>query len=248
MDMEKKTILVTGASSGIGKETAIQLAKLNAQLILVARKEEKLNETLNTLSPNNHLIAPFDLTQTSRISSWLKEIVETTGPLNGLVHCAGLHMIKPLKLMQPIDYQTIFETNFYSAYNLCKAFVQKGIATRPSSIVLLSSIAGIQGQPGVTAYSASKGALIAFTKSMAMEFAAEKIRVNSISPGIIQTPMTDKLFSKMTEQQITAIKAMHPLGLGTVEDVAHAITFLLSDNSRWITGTNLIVDGGYSMH
>ena len=104
------------------------------------------------------------------------------------------------------------------------------------------------GQAGVSAYSASKGALISLTKSLALELAGENIRVNCVAPGVVNTEMSDKLFSFMTEQQIEGIKKMHPLGFGTPRDVANAISFLLADTSRWITGSVLVVDGGYTAH
>jgi NAD(P)-dependent dehydrogenase (short-subunit alcohol dehydrogenase family) len=246
--MNNKTILVTGASSGIGKRTAIQLAELGATVILVGRDTEKLNDTFNRLPANKHIIAPFDLNQADLLSNWLKELVGRAGTIHGLAHCAGVHLIKPLKLMEPQDYKNLLETNVGTAFNLCKAFCQRTVAARPASIVFVSSAAGLQGQAGISAYSASKGAIVALVKSLAMEFAAEKIRVNCVVPGVVSTPMTDKLFNKMNAEQIAAIQSMHPLGFGSPQDVAHAITFLLSDASSWITGTGLVVDGGYCAH
>lgn len=248
-DMTNKTILVTGASSGIGRETAIQLSLLGGRIILVGRDEVKLQETQQLLQDqSNHIIAPFDLLQTDTISAWLKEVTLKTGPLDGLAHCAGIHQVKPLKLIEPKDYQSIFEVNVGSAFNLSRAFLQRNVAARPSSIVFVSSVAGLQGQAGISAYAASKGALVAITKSLAMEFAQEKIRVNCVAPGVVMTAMTEKLFGKMSEEQVNAVKAMHPLGLGAPKDVAMGIAFLLSDAARWMTGTSLIMDGGYCAH
>jgi 3-oxoacyl-[acyl-carrier protein] reductase len=248
MSLAGKKILLTGASSGIGRDTAILLAELGARLVLVARSQEKLEETFHLLPANGHMIAPFDLAQSENLPIWIKGCVAEVGILDGLVHCAGIHLTKPLKMITLRDYQTVMDVNVGSVFSLTKAFCQKNIAGRPSSVVLLASIAGILGQPGISAYAASKGALIALTKSLAMETSAEGIRVNCIAPGVVETAMSEKLFAKMTEEQIKAVQAMHPLGLGKPRDVANAVAFLMADTSRWITGSTLVVDGGYSAH
>lgn len=246
MDMRERIILVTGASSGIGRETSIILSRLGARLILVARDIKKLNESQKLLTGDGHIVEPYDLNELDAIPSWLKKITDKIGPLDGLVHSAGTHLIKPIKFLKHEDMQNIFAINVGSAISLVKAFRQKNVCRSSSSIVLISSVVGLLGQSGVSAYSASKGAVIALTKSLALELANEGIRVNCIAPGVVQTKMSERLFSVMTEHQINQIKNMHPLGLGTPEDVANAIAFLLTDMSRWITGSVLVVDGGYT--
>jgi len=248
LNMSNKTVLVTGASSGIGRQTAVELAALGARLVLVGRDEVNLAATLALLPDAKHVLAPFDLNQPDKLSGWLREMTASIGLLHGLAHCAGIHLVKPLKFMEPKDYQLIFESNIGVAFNLSKAFCQKRIASKPASIVFISSAAAIKGQAAIAAYAASKGALISLTRSLAIELAQDGIRVNCVVPGVVQTAMTEKLFDKMTEQQIQTMTKMHPLGLGKAEDVAHAIAYLLSDASRWMTGTSLVIDGGYSAH
>lgn len=247
-DLSGKLLLVTGASSGIGQESAIKLAELGARLVLVGRDKEKLKNTECKLSSSGHIVAPFDLRQTETIFDWLEDIVQNHGRLHGLVHCAGLHMIKPLKLMEFKDYQNIFDINLGAAFILSKVFCHKLISFRPASIIFISSVAGICGEAGISAYSASKGALISLTKSLAIELANESIRVNCVVPGIVKTPMSDNLLNKMAPEQVEAVIAKHPLGIGSAEDIAYSIAFLFSDAAKWITGTNLIVDGGFSIH
>lgn len=243
--LKDKTFLVTGASAGIGQDVALLLAQLGAKLILVGRDQQRLQETKNALPENNHRISAFDLTQFDLVSSWLKEWVAESGPLDGLVHSAGLHLMKPVRLTTAKDYHAIMDGNVGSAFSLAKAFSQKGITQPTASLVFISSVAGLTGQGGITTYSASKGAIAALTRSLAIELASSGVRVNCVAPGIVETPMSERLFSQLTEAQMNALRAQHPLGFGKPRDVAHAVAFLLADTARWITGTTLIVDGGY---
>ncbi len=248
MDLKERTILVTGASSGIGRETSLLLSQLGARLILVARSKERLKETHEHLEGSGHFIQPFDLTAIDDIPSWLKGITAEVGALDGLVHCAGIHMMLPIRLLHSQQTEEVMRINFSSAIGLAKAFRQKGVSNSGSSLVLLSSVMGLVGESGVVAYAASKGALIAMTKSLAMELAREKIRVNCVAPGYVKTEMVQTQQQLLTSEQFSAIEAMHPLGIGTPLDIAYSIAFLLADTGRWITGTTLIVDGGYTAH
>jgi 3-oxoacyl-[acyl-carrier protein] reductase len=248
MDMTSRTVLVTGASSGIGREAAIILSRLGARVILVARNQEKLVDTQKHLSEKGHVIEPFDLQLIDSIPAWLKQISQKIGPLDGLVHSAGIHVPKPLRVLKYDDLKKVFDLNVASAVSLAKGFRQKGVCQSNSSIVLLSSVVGLVGQSGISAYSASKGALISLTKSLALELSSENIRVNCVAPGVIKTGMTDKFSDTMPDEYLNNVKKMHPLGFGNPEDVAHAIAFLLADTSRWITGSILTVDGGYTAH
>ncbi len=246
MSLADRSILVTGASSGIGKETAITLSELGARLILTGRSEERLKETLNSLAGRCHTVEPFDLSAADNIVPWIKRIANKNGPLHGLVHSAGAQFTRPLKITTLENLEELFRINVSAAYCLAKGFRQKGVNAGGGSIVLLSSVMGFLGQAGISAYSSSKGALIPMAKSLALELARERIRVNCVAPAVIKTAMTEKLTKDLTPDQISSIAAMHPLGIGEPRDVANAIAFLLSDSSRWITGTTLVVDGGYS--
>ncbi|WZO99623.1 SDR family NAD(P)-dependent oxidoreductase [Isosphaeraceae bacterium EP7] len=246
MDLSGRTVLVTGASSGIGRETAVLLSQLGARLILIARDRARLEETALRLAGAGHIIESHDLSEPEPIMGWVKELGRRVGGLNGLVHAAGLHSIVPIRMLEPGELDGLWRINVAAAVQLVRGFRQKGVASRPSSVVLLASITGLTGQPGVSAYAATKGALIAFTKSAAMEMARENIRVNCVAPSLVKTAMTDRILKNLDEGQRSAVELLHPLGLGEPVDVANAIAFLLAETGRWITGTTLVVDGGFT--
>ena len=247
MDLSGQTILVTGASSGIGRETAILLSRLGARLVVVGRNVEQLQRTIARLEPGAHRAEVLDLAQQAdRIPSWIKELTKEIGPLRGLVHSAGIHQARPLRFLSAENLDDVMRINFVAAVQLAKGFRQRGVCASSSSIVFLSSVVGLVGQSGVSAYSASKGALIALSRSLALELVAEGIRVNCVAPGQVRTEMAEQQQQSLTAEQFTAIEARHPLGLGQPSDVASAIAFLLADTGRWITGTTLVVDGGYT--
>ena len=248
MELTDRTILVTGASSGIGRDASILLSRLGARLILVARNEDQLHKTASELEGLSHRVETYDLSNAEAIPTWLKSLAQETGPLDGLVHSAGIQVNGPLRFLRAEDIDKVMQINFTSAIHLAKGFRQKKVCSSPSSVVFLSSVMGLVGQAGASNYAASKGALVALTKSLAMEFASEGIRVNCVAPGCVQSRMFERLLEPIPADQVAAIKAMHPLGIGSTADVANAIAFLIADTGRWITGTTLVVDGGYTAH
>lgn len=248
MELENRTILVTGASSGIGRETAILLSQLGARLILVGRRPEQLEKTISLLDGASHQVHVFDLLNVDDIPHWMKGIASASGPLNGLVHSAGMQFTKPLRITTGENLEELMRINVTAAFSLARAFRQKGVYITGSSIIYLSSVMGVVGQAGQAAYSASKGALVALTKSLSLELSREGIRVNCVAPAVVRTEMLEKMLQSLTPEQVAQIQAMHPLGIGTPRDVANAIAFLLADTGRWITGSTLVVDGGYTAH
>ena len=244
--MEGKRILVTGASSGIGRSCAIELSKLGASIIIVARRKNHLEETLSMMSGSSHSVAPFDLTTGEKIVTWMKELCRDSGPVDGLLHSAGISFTLPIRATTQDMLASVISANLESSYFLAKALRQKGVRSISSSLVMIGSVMSLVGQPGLTAYSASKGALITLAKSLALEFAAEGIRVNVIAPGHVHTPMADTVEKSLPEEAVKKIAASHPLGVGKPEDIAFACAYLLSDAARWVTGTTLVVDGGYT--
>lgn len=247
MDLTGRRILVTGASSGIGRETSILLSKLGAKLLLVARRADALAETERLLEGNGHRSVPYDLTATDGIPAWMKALATEGGPLSGLVHSAGIQAMRPLRVMTQAHLDDMMRINLGAAVALAKGFRQKGVVREGGgSIVLVASIMGLVGQPGIAGYAASKGAVVALCRSLALELAPERIRLNCVAPAYIHTEMAEKLRDTLTAEQLGAIESMHPLGMGTPLDVANAIAFILADTGRWITGTTLVVDGGYT--
>ncbi len=248
MDLTGRRILVTGASSGIGRETAILLSGLGAKVTLAGRDEARLAQTAALLAGEGHTVAAFDLAQLDAIPAWVRALAASGGAFHGVIHSAGIHKASPLKVLSPALLDEVMRVNVHSAAMLAKGFRQKGCRAEEGSIVLLASVAGIAGEPGISAYSASKAALIGLARSLAVELAPERIRVNSIAPGFVQSEMSDRLREFLSDDQFAAIERNHPLGIGTVRDVANGAAFLLSSASRWITGTNLVIDGGYTAH
>jgi NAD(P)-dependent dehydrogenase (short-subunit alcohol dehydrogenase family) len=249
MDLTGRNVLVTGASSGIGRETSILLSQLGATITLSGRNQEQLDHTRGQLHGQGHQTAPFEMTRLEEIPAWIKDLAAAHGPFHGVVHSSGIHKAIPVRLLGPAAIDEIMRINVYSAAMLARGFRQKGCrAEGIGSIVFLASVAGIVGEAGVAAYSASKAALLGLTRSLAIELAPEKIRVNTIAPGFVQSEMGDRLKQGLTPDQFSVIERKHPLGIGHVRDVANGIAFLLADSSRWITGTTLVIDGGYTAH
>lgn len=243
-----KTILVTGASSGIGRQCSISCSEMGAIVILAGRNEDRLNETNRMMvQPDKHLIWATDLTDYEKIETELKKIVEKFGKIDGVVHSAGISTTLPVRMVTPQKMEDFFRTNVYGAINLTRLITKKAnFSEEGGSIIFISSVMGIVGEVAKSLYSMTKGALISGSRSLALELADRKIRVNCVSPGVVITPMAQNAVYSRDEESLGKIKSLHPLGLGIPEDVANSCVFLLSDASRWITGTNIVVDGGYT--
>lgn len=246
LDFHGRTVLVTGASSGIGRATAARIAGLGGRVVLVARNPERLCETLRALPGEGHAVEPFDVGDAKAIPEWLKGVAARRGSLDGVVHSAGAHLFSPLRVLPFDKVEALFRVNTLAGLGLIRGFRQKSVCAGNKSIVLLASVVALVGEVGVSAYSASKGAVTALTRSAALELAPEGIRVNCVAPGYVRSEMTDRMAQSLGAGQTAQIAALHPLGIGEPEDVAHAVVFLLSGAARWITGTTLVVDGGYT--
>ncbi len=245
--LEGKTILITGASSGIGRETAIFCSQQGARVILNGRDKLRLTETLQQLQGSGHIIIAGDISNTEMVNYVMDETFKSVGVLDALIHSAGIQITVPIRALKEEHYTDTFDNNVKSALLLAKAFRRKGrYNSEGSSLLFLSSVAATNGNSSNAVYSASKAAVEGLSKSLAIELARQKIRVNCIAPALIKTNMTKDLTVLLTEEQILALQQKHPLGFGKPENVAHAAAFLSSDYAQWITGTSLLVDGGYN--
>ncbi len=247
--LKNKNILISGASSGIGRQCAISCSKMGARLILIALENEKLEETLNLLDGDGHIFYSQDITEYEKLEPIIKTSVDKIGPVHGFIHSAGIEMNRPLKILKTENFEKVIAVNAISGFEIIRILSKiKYLPPEGASYVLISSVMGVLGDIGNIAYCSSKGAMLSAGKAMALELAAKKIRVNCVLPGVVETEMSLKLFQNISDESKNAILKMHPLGLGKPEDIANACIFLLSEGSRWITGTNFYVDGGYSAH
>ena len=246
-NLKNRNIIVTGASSGIGRQCAIIFSQLGANVILIARNKERLKDIFNKLKKGNHLIVYQDITEYNKLEEVVNTAMGKIGKISGFVHSAGIEMTLPLRNMQPSYYEKMFSVNVIAGFELAKIISKKKYLDKNgASFVFVSSVMGILGQAGKVGYCSSKGALISGTKAMALELAKKNIRVNCVLPGIVETEMLNKMFENLPEESKKSIVEMHPLGLGKPSDITYACAYLLSDTARWITGTNFIIDGGYS--
>lgn len=246
--LDGKTILVTGASSGIGRQCAIDCSKMGARVVLIARNEERLKETLSQMEGDSHLAVSFDLTDFDGLPEKINEIVSKVGVISGVVNCAGISTTEPLKLTTSERLEGFFHTNVMGTLLLSKEVCKLKHYNRDGcSIVFLSSVMGVVGESMKSAYSLTKGALISASRSLACEFARKNIRFNCISPGVIETPINANQPYMKDPELRKQFEAKHLLGLGKTSDISNACIYLLSDASRWVTGQNLIIDGGYTV-
>lgn len=241
--LEGKTILVTGASSGIGRATAIECSKMGAVVFLNARNEARLRETLDALEGDGHQYIVADLTDEEAI----KTLVEQLPQLDGIVCAAGISMLKPIQVLSEKDIQTIFATNYTAPVLLTKTLVKKRKLNNEASLVYISSVSGNGNTAtALSLYGSSKSALNSFAKYAALELSGKKIRCNTICPGRIETSLLQN--QTMSAEDIEKDIAKYPLHrYGKPEEVAQTAVYLLSDATKWITGTSITIDGGRTL-
>lgn len=239
-----KTILVTGASSGIGRAIAVEAAKLGATLVITGRNQSRLDETFKSLEGDGHSQFAADLADTTQIDKLTSELPH----LDGCVNSAGIAKTLMTQFINRDALEEIMGINLYAPILLTRSLLKGKKLNRNSSLVFISSIAGVYtASPGHAMYSASKGAVQGFVKNAALDLAAKGIRVNSVNPGMINTSMADGS-AQITIEQFQENMKKYPLKrFGEPEEVAYAVIYLLSDAAKWVTGTSLVIDGGVTI-
>ncbi len=248
IDLTGKNILITGASSGIGKATCLLASSLGARLIMTGRDEEKLKDTVNKCCGEDHLFFAQDLVDYELLNNNFTELfIKESMRIHGIVHAAGKDFMKPFALTKAQDFRDLFELNFISGLELIRFLSKKKFLPESgASYIFISSLMANLGAPGLSVYCASKSAISSTVKALALEYASKKCRINSVIPGYVETPLLKKSLELMSPLEVEAIYKAHPLGIGQPEDVAGLIVYLLSDQARWITGQNIVIDGGFS--
>lgn len=235
-----KTILVTGASSGIGAEVAKCISKSGARVFATARNEERLKETLDSLEGSGHDYALADLTKEEDIIA----LIDKIDSLDGIVHSSGIVGPFPIKFIGKKHIDEMFDINYYGPVLLTSKLFRAKKINPSASLVFMSSVSTTFLYKGGALYSGSKAAINSYSKTIALEFAPQKIRSNVISAAMVRTPLFDEAEKSVSKEMMEKHRGDYPLGFGDPEDIANATLFLLSEGSRWITGTEIVMDGG----
>jgi NAD(P)-dependent dehydrogenase (short-subunit alcohol dehydrogenase family) len=244
MNLEGKSILVVGASSGIGADTAKLINQLGAKTILIARREAEMQALLSEMQGENDYIS-FDVSNLDRIEETVKTLVEKHGSLDGMVYAAGIGSTRPLKMINSNYLHEVMQVNFYPFVEFVRCITKKRMFNEGLSIVGVSSVSSMQGNQGKTAYCASKAAMDSAMRCMAKEFAGKKVRVNTVAPALIKTYLFDRFLSNSDgSKDAESILLRQYMGVGETSDVANMVCYLLSDAARFITGSTVALDGG----
>jgi len=244
---ENKTYIVTGASSGLGRGVAIAISQLGGRVIAVGRSEDRLQLTLDQMVSYNHLKIAGDISSADAAYEIMKEARAAAGnSIDGIFHSAGVAQIKTARMTKTKHIEEIIGASLLGAFGLARAAATRGFfAPGGGSIVFMSSVAGEKGQVGMSTYGASRSAISGLVKNLACEFAPQKIRVNTIIAGAVETEMHTQISRGMDEKSLNDYRNKHLLGFGQTNDIADAAIFLLGPSSKWITGSSMLVDGGY---
>jgi 3-oxoacyl-[acyl-carrier protein] reductase len=246
VDLSGQTALVTGGSRGIGRAIALALARCGAKVACVARSEEKLKETVDAIAAagGTALALPCDVTKRESVDRVVDQVAEKWGKLDILVNCAGITRDTLLPRMEDEQWDEVIATNVRGTFLFTRAATAKMMSKRYGRVINVSSVSGIRGNKGQTNYSASKAAVIGFTRSVALEFAGRNITVNAVAPGFIETDMTAALGDVFKDEAKKRIPAKR---IGQPDDVAECVIFLASPAAGYITGQVVTIDGGMSV-
>ncbi len=241
-----KRIMVTGSTSGLGRRIAQTCARMGAEVICTGRDAERLSQTLTelkTISPRKHQAVQGDLTQATGREALVAAVGNAA--LNGVVHSAGISRLSPVRMLTEQHLREVQSINVDAPMLLTQSLLKRNLIAADGSMLFIASIAAHMGVPGVAAYSGTKAALLAMVRCLAMEVVKRRIRANCLSPALVETPLLDA--TAVIVGSIEQERNNYPLGFGKPEDVANAAVFFLSDASRWITGTTLVMDGGLTI-
>ena len=242
LSLRNRCIIITGAGSGIGRETAVRVSREGAKVVMIDLLEDSLKNTLGSLEGEGHSYYVADLTATEAIGGIINEVVEKYGTIYGLVHCAGISSRKPLTVLSKDGFNKVMDVNFYAFVELVRQTCKKKHFAEGGSVVVMSSISSIRGYKAKTEYCVSKAAVDAFVRCMALELADRKVRINSVMAAAVNTPMAQK--AREMNASVGASEFSAPLGITEPYEVANTILFLLSDATKTITGTSILIDGG----
>lgn len=238
-----KYYLVTGASSGIGREVAKQISNEDTTVVLVARREDKLKELqLELIGPS--VVIPCDLRRSVDIKNVFDELSKKKIKLDGLVYCAGICFVKPIKIMEENELQDMFQINVFAFYEMCRYFSQVSVSNKGACIVGVSSYAAVSKEAGMSAYAMTKESMNVQTQVLAQEFLKRKIRINTVMPAHVMSKMAEDE-NTWTEEELEIVKCKQPLGIIPIDNVVKVIKFLLSRDAQYITGQSISINAGY---
>lgn len=236
-----QNFVVTGASSGMGKQVVVELAESGANVLAIARGEDALR-LLQKLYPEKIVIAAVDVCDSEKLEESINSFVKDKGRLDGAVHAAGISSLTPIKSYDEAEARKIVDISFWAGAKLVQICSKVKVSNAGASFVLFSSVRSQKTDKGLFAYAGAKSAMQIAVKTFAKELAKRNLRVNTVSPGWVNTSMTDKLEET---NNLDEVNQNHILGIGKPEDVSGVVLFMLSDRSKWMTGTDIVVDGGY---
>jgi 3-oxoacyl-[acyl-carrier protein] reductase len=243
-----KVAIITGASSGIGEAVARRLASEGARVSLFARRKNLLEEITKEIQQKGTeaLYCVGDVTDKQAVENCVNHTIECFGNIDILVNNAGVELMLPITVTSEEKWKHVTDVNLGGVIRFIQSIQPVMVRQKNGVIINVSSVFGLVGVKGLSIYSMTKGGVISLTKSLAVELAPRGIRVNAIAPGVVETDLSQRTFKNLTIDQIEQIRQMHPLGFGSVYDISSAIAYIASDEARWMTGTILTIDGGYS--